>query len=1235
MGEIDQTKKDSWTMGNLLRSLGSAGSVGGGIPVAPISFQSFMDLRTGRTDAYVDLGTMNRSVSDVVEDIKTGGERGFKFAVSDITGLASDLTGNEDLDRFTEEMRASLPEGDYRNHLLGGAVEEITRAGGAVAAGTVGTIALGKAGVPFLGLMAFEALVGGAAGFVRDPRDPSTVDFFREIGLLEDEETLALVQGQFQESVMSGESRADFEERLINAGVDAAMVATLSPIFHFGTRVFSGAARSSSRAPAFSGSVDYNGAPHDIDVDFPPTNDAIRSAQLPDTVAVSSPKDVVQQGTSVSFIDDKGRILSAKDPEAINSHEGLAMELKHNSLIDAVGAGNIRLSVISEGAVRPTISVEIMGPITKKQAEQIRRLAKNNPDHLFLADMVDPASYEQSKLLGIPIDEAAPLQRVSFDSFEALERQWEIKEVVERTKPPTSDFNYTRIEATDDVVALMQETEQYYAARLKDVTGGVQSHRLTAELAAQLDMKVEDLLNVERGTTFNAAQMLAARDILVGSAQELERLARLARSGNVEAKLEFRKHFTRHAQLQMNIKGVQTEIARSLNQFNIPAGSDARVFDEVMRSYGGSNTIDDLATRYLELNGEERARFVRQAWKATASDMILEYWINSLLSGVRTHVTNITSNSVFLATQPVERLIGSVTSGGAIHPREAGHMMLGMVEGFMDGLRLGARAFAEDAPQSFTSKLEGANRRSITSDNFGLNSESVSGRAIDYLGTVVRLPGRALMAEDEFFKAIAFRGELRALASREYGRILSEGGDKNAATRAYDMVMRGEGTAGEAAMTAASKQARVITFTDNLGATGQSIQMLANSHPIAKLIMPFVRTPVNIAKETLKRTPFAPVLQEVRDELAKGGVDRAMALSKISFGSMLGATLTTSYAQGRFTGSGPSDPREMAAMRETGWQPYSFVYTKSDLDPAQYAQLKEMGLVSEGADKVYISYQRLEPIGTLLGMAADAAEVMKYGDDIDIAEISTALVGGMFKSLGDKTFMQGVTLFAQAWSDSDRFLSSYARRLVGSFVPTIVADVARLNDPALPDIRREPDETFSESAFRQTLDTIKSRIPGLSDSVPKRVNFWGDEINLGQGEWYEVISPFFVSEGKGTKLEDEILRLGLPLSMPDRQLEGVPLSTEQYRRLIELQSKEIFDENGNTLRQNLEELISLPDYDILSIDDQVSLIRGVHRKYLGSVDTPGSARFQLMLEYPELQEQINTARELKSLGIQP
>jgi len=208
----------------------------------------------------------------------------------------------------------------------------------------------------------------------------------------------------------------------------------------------------------------------------------------------------------------------------------------------------------------------------------------------------------------------------------------------------------------------------------------------------------------------------------------------------------------------------------------------------------------------------------------------------------------------------------------------------------------------------------------------------------------VRLPSRFLTAEDELFKGMARRMELTGLAIRQ---VRKEGlrGDEGR-RRVAELVSNPTDEMWEQVM----DYGRYVTFQRPLGPHASKIAAFTNDLPITKAVLPFIRTPTNLFKFAIERSPAAPILREWRKDFAAGGAKRDLAVARATVGTAMGTLFAYLAEQGHITGSAPRDRNKRALMMADGWQPYSI----------------KIG------DKFY-SYQRLDPFALTIGAAADIA----------------------------------------------------------------------------------------------------------------------------------------------------------------------------------------------------------------------------------------------------------------------
>jgi hypothetical protein len=680
--------------------------------------------------------------------------------------------------------------------------------------------------------------------------------------------------------------------------------------------------------------------------------------------------------------------------------------------------------------------------------------------------------------------------------------------------PPAVDkagnINLDRINAPEDVKNVIREASGM-GDGFVDARRGVMTLKETEELADAAGVSVESLTGRKLGQAFNAEEAVAARKMLVQSAEAVFDAARKSRGGTDADVLKFQELMTRHMAIQEQVAGLTAEAGRALSSFRILAQGtkDANALGDALKSMGGRETIEGIARRVTEFNSPEQvSAFLMEARKATTSEQLLEGWINGLLSGPQTHVTNVLSNTLVALWDVPETFVASGVSklrgrkgADATLAGEAAQRLFGIVQGSMDGIRAGWRAFKTEIPSDGMSKLEQPRQRAIPSAKF-----SMFGREFEIGGKQVRLPGRLLLAEDEYFKAIGYRQELNAQA---YAIAKSEGLDGRAFKDRMAALIRNPTDDMRAA---AQANADYQTFTKELGKTGKTVQEFTNSHPLAKVAVPFMRTPANIFKYSGERTPLAVFSKEVRATLggAKGARAADEQAARLALGSAVGIATAGLAAAGFVTGSGPSDPKERAVKYLTGWQPNS---------------------VRIG--DVYYSFGRLEPLGTLMGISASAYELAKVMTQLEADKLGALVLAAISKNLVDKTWTQGPASLIEAIQDSDRYAEGYIRKLVGSVVPTLSAQVAREMDPILREAQT-------------MLDAIRARVPGMSQDLLPRRDLWGEPIELEGGLGPDMISPIYQRRITEDRVAQELVKLRMwPTRLRD-EIRGVKLTPAQY-----------------------------------------------------------------------------------------
>jgi hypothetical protein len=797
-------------------------------------------------------------------------------------------------------------------------------------------------------------------------------------------------------------------------------------------------------------------------------------------------------------------------------------------------------------------------------------------------------------------------------------------------KPESEVFiNFARIDTPEDVQKAMGKIASLNQKAIGEAARGKQTFEQIKLNAMQRDAW-KDLSARRMGEPLNAEQAVAARQLWASSADKLGELANAAATSPSEANLfAFRKMLAVHDTIQSQVLAARTETARALASWRIPAGGSAERMRAVLSqldAHGGSDVSRELAQRVAALSNagmvNELGEVVKKTAYAKTRDAMMEGWINGLLSNPATHTANSLSNASVVALRMTERRVAEAFSsvGGSQEGVAAGESAA-QFSGMMDGLKdmfgyyskrtklflnedvEGFKAARAEAPAvkdglAEASKIE--HPPSISAESIGISNSGFLGRTVDALGSTVRTPGKALEAADEFYKTLGYRMEVNAQAVRQATQEAN--GGQLAADGFKSRVAEIVANPPENIRMAATDAALYQTFQSAPGDFARALMKIRTRFPLTKVILPFVKTPANILNFTFERTPLAPLMSRFRANMQAGGARADLALSQMAVGTSAMLLASDMAMNGKLSGRGPTDPSERAALAREGWKPYSL-------------QVGER----------WYPFNRLDPVGSLLGLSGDTVEALRNAqdesvDDADAEKVAVATAIAFAGNLTNKTYLSGLSDIFEAMSDPQRYGEGTAQRLAGSVIPAGVAGTARLEDPYVREVG-------------SMLDAIRARTPGLSEKLPARRGLWGDPISYesGFGKAFDMFSPVTTVPGKKEPIDEEILRNGAHVTMPQRKtnFDGVTVDLGKYpaaySRYVELA--------GNGLKH--------PAWKLGAKDLLNQVVSGQHplsAVYRLRSDGPEGgkdffirdtvskyrelARTQLLKEYPDLAEEV-------------
>ncbi len=793
-------------------------------------------------------------------------------------------------------------------------------------------------------------------------------------------------------------------------------------------------------------------------------------------------------------------------------------------------------------------------------------------------------------------------------------------------------FNWDKMDADVDIKSVLQMATDAVdssvvpqSTTLDEVVSEARGF-LADSIDVDPDVIDQSLAAMAKNADQQRSMVVAGKALVQSLSAEVERLAYVIDAGGA-SKDTYEKFIRMQARLvetSGNLKATITGAAQAtsagrirtsdwLSGQELSRADIIKQIDDNIANAGGSGALDDMARAVIAnkaTKGGPSGVFRIAEGAAGGQRIFNEMWINSILSGPKTHMINMISNSMNAAILPAEKIAGGALQGNTQLMREGARQYAGLAIAVKDSARAfwaslkAGRNFID--PEAAILEANGNSMQAIRS-----NSKNPYVRdLINGVGNVIRLPSRGLLASDEFFKQMNYRSSIYAELVGEASDLVQSGKlTKEAANKyVHDRLKTAFSGDGSARSKRHLEFAREATFTQELGRDGalaglsRYIQDGTNKYPALKLVLPFVRTPSNIIKAALQRTPIVRRLSSTLNaDLASGDPRRiASAQGKLATGSLMWSSAVMAAMNGTITGSGPKDPAQRKMLMETGWRPFS---------------------VKVG-DK-YIEYGRLDPFAIFFGMAADMAEIGGQMDDKTYGDVALAGLIAFTNNVTSKTYLQGLSDVMAALDDPERFMPSLLNSYASSSVPfsSLLREMRKQGDPAMREVR-------------STMDAIMNTLPGYSDDLPPRRSWitgepimypkgWGQNTVSPLGEALAAANP--ITEGFDTNdpVLQELVSLNFGFSAPTRKINGVELDTEQYSRLLELHGT---IRNGRyTMHQALGRLFEREQYKRMAtdvsdpaLDPRIKVVQRVIGGYRKA------ARAQLIKEYPELEQAIRS-----------
>lgn len=580
------------------------------------------------------------------------------------------------------------------------------------------------------------------------------------------------------------------------------------------------------------------------------------------------------------------------------------------------------------------------------------------------------------------------------------------------------------------------------------------------------------------------------------------------------------------------------------------------MIDYILKTYGKDGTYDQAE---LDKRVEDVKQKIADQMKVTAMDKVNAWRYLSMLGNPKTHIRNLVSNIAMKGTVAVKNAVArTIETVAPIKNRTKTW-----------------KAASEDV-QKFAAQTTMEMKDIISGDTKYSESASIKEKRQIFknkiLNGVYEFNSDMLGKEDWWFSKPAFTN------------ALSEYLTANGITTEADI--KNNPKTVEKAKQYALEQSQIATFRQYSWLANE-INRIERKNAATGIavgsVLPFKKTPINIAKTGLSYSPlgFAKTLTYDVAQVKKGNMEASELVDHLAQ-NVTGSALTLvgyMLASAGFLNGAGDDDKEGEYDYQLGEQAYS---------------------VNIGGATYSLSW--LSPVAMPLFVGANAYEQLVEGKEWN-GDVVVETLAQTLDPLSEMSFISSLDSVLSSYdSGLQKFAGIFetaAQNYVTQFAPTLMSQIATVTDDTKRSTKVAADSDFK--FVDETINKLLYKIPGLRQTLEPSTDIWGNEVKQTENwltrSFETFLAPYAKREDIAVEVDEEIKALyretGDNGLIPDVPYNYINYDGEKY----EMSAKEFTDFKkayGQAAFDLMEELFDTKTYQNADSETRADMVNRVY-----------------------------------------